>query len=133
MSNQVCFHVCVYCYLFVWLFLLQMYRCSSHVKEQVIDLTSSPVSKRTRHSSSDFDNERFKTLLDSQSFSNNFESALIVVERVMRFDTLGSTFIPKIFADKDWANMFSNFEDPFDKLVKEFFSNIWFTGVELKC
>ena len=101
MSNQVCFHVCVYYYLFVWLFLLQMYRCSSRVKEQVIDLTSSPVSKRTHHSSSDFNNERFKTLLNSQSSSNNFEIAPIVVERVVRFDTPGSTFIPKIFANKD--------------------------------
>ena len=76
-----------------------MYRRSSRSKEQVIDLMSSPISKRTRHSSDDFDNKRFKTLLDFQYFSNNFESAPTVVEGVVRFDTLGSTFIPKIFAD----------------------------------
>ena len=51
----------------------------------------------------------------------------------MRFDTLGSTFIPKIFVDRDWANLFGNFEDPVDELVKEFYSNAWFIGVELKC
>ena len=89
-----------------------MYRRSSHGKYQVIDLTSSPVSKRSRHSFGDFDNERFKTLLDFQSFANNFEGAPSVVERVVRFDTLGSTFIPKIFVNKDWANLFGNFEDP---------------------
>ena len=77
-----------------------MYCHSSRCKEQVIDLMSSPVSKKTRHSFDDFDNKKFKTLLDFQSFSNNFESAPTVVERVVRFDTLGTTFIPKIFAKK---------------------------------
>ena len=110
-----------------------MSRHSSHGKEQVIDLTSSPVLKRTRQSSGDFDNKRFQTFLDSQSFTNNFKSASTVVEKVVRFDTLGSPFMPKIFADKDWASLFGNFEDPIDKLVKEFYSNAWFTEVELKC
>ena len=86
----------------------------------MIDLTSSPVSKRTRHSSDDFDNKRFKTLLDFQSFNNNFESAPTVVERIVCFDTLGYTLIPKIFANKDWAKLFGNFEDPIDELVKSF-------------
>ena len=112
--------------------ILQMYHHSSRGKEQVIDLTSSPVSEMTHHSSDDFDIRRFKTLLNFQSVSNNFESAPTVVERIVRFDTLGSTFIPKIFADKNWANQFGNFEDPIDELVKKFYSNAWFTGAELK-
>ena len=56
-----------------------------------------------------------------------------MVERIVQFDTLGSTFIPSTFADKDWANLFGNFEDPIDELVKELYSNARFTGVELKC
>ena len=110
-----------------------MYCHSSRCKEQVIDLMSSPVSKKTRHSFDDFDNKKFKTLLDFQSFSNNFESAPTVVERVVRFDTLGTTFIPKIFANKNWANLFGNLGDPDDELVKEFYLNAWFSKVELKC
>ena len=51
----------------------------------------------------------------------------------MRFDTLGTTFIPRIFEEKDWADLFKNFKDPIDELVKEFYSNARFTGVELKC
>ena len=98
-----------------------MYRRSSRGKEQVIDLTSSPVSKRTRHSPDDFNRKIFKTLLDFQTFFSIFKNAPTVVERNMRFETLGSTFIPKIFADKDWANLFGNFEDPIDELVKEFY------------
>ena len=55
------------------------------------------------------------------------------MEQNVRFETLGSSFIPRIFADKDWVNLFINFEDLVDELVKEFYSNARFTGVELKC
>ena len=56
-----------------------------------------------------------------------------MVERFVKFDTLGSTFIPRIFADKDWTDLFGNFEDPIDELIKEFYSNARFIGVELQC
>ena len=83
-------------------------------KEPLIDLTSSLVSKRTRQSSVNFDNKRFKTLLDTQSFNNNFKNAPIMVERIVRFDTLGSTFIPKIFTNRDWARLFGGFGVPIE-------------------
>ena len=56
-----------------------------------------------------------------------------MVERIVRFDTLGSTFISKIFADRDWASLFGGFKDPIEKLIKEFYSNAWFTEAKLKC
>ena len=56
-----------------------------------------------------------------------------IVERVVKFDTLGTTFIPRIFETKDWADLFGNFEDPINELVQEFYSNARYTGVELKC
>ena len=113
--------------------ILQMSHRSSRSKEPLIDLTFTPISKRTHQSSGNFDNKRFKTLLDSQSFNNNFKNEPTVVERIVRFDTLGSTFIPKIFANKDWANLFGSFKDPIKELVKEFYSNAWFIKAELKC
>ena len=109
-----------------------MSHCSSHGKELVIDVQSSPISKRTRQSSHDSNSERFKTPLDPESFSSFFEKAPTVVERIVRFDTLGTTFVPRIFEEKDWANLFGNFEDPIDELVKEFYLNARFTRVELK-
>ena len=51
----------------------------------------------------------------------------------MRFDTWGMTFIPRTFEEKDWVDLFENFEDPIDELVKEFYFNARFTRVELKC
>ena len=51
----------------------------------------------------------------------------------MKFDTLRTTFIRRIFEEKDWADLFGNFEDLIDELVKEFYSNVRFIKVELKC
>ena len=42
----------------------------------------------------------------------------------MKFDTLGTTFIPRIFEERDWVNLFGNFKDPIDELVKEFYLNV---------
>ena len=113
--------------------ILQMPHLSSRGKKPLIDLTSSSISKRTRQLSTNFDNKRSKALLDSQSFNNNFKNASTIVARIVRFDKLGSTFAPKIFADKDQASLFGGFEYPIEEQVKEFYSNAWFTRVELKC
>ena len=52
---------------------------------------------------------------------------------MFKFDTLRTTFIPRIFEVKDWVDLFENFEDSIDELVKEFYSNARYTRVELKC
>ena len=46
---------------------------------------------------------------------------------------MSTTFVPRIFDARDWADLFGNFEDTVDELVKEFYSNAKYTGVELKC
>ena len=46
-----------------------------------------------------------------------------MVEQVVKFDTLGTTFIPRILEAKDWADLFKNFKDSIDELVKELYSN----------
>ena len=99
----------------------------------MIDVPSSPVSKQIQRSSQDSNSERFRTFLDSQTYLSIFEDAPIVVEQVVKFDTLGTTFIPRIFEAKDWADLFGNFEDLVDELVKEFYSNARYIEVELKC
>ena len=110
---------------------VQMSRCSSCGKDPVIGLTSSPVSKRTRHLFEVSNSERFKSPLHFQTFSSIFQDAPTMVERIVQFDTLGSTFIPRIFADNDWTDLFGNFKDLSDRLIKERYSNTRLIGVEL--
>ena len=59
--------------------------------------------------------------------------ASLIVERVVEFNTLKTTFVPWIFESRDWVALFGNFEDPMDELVKECYSNISDLGVELIC
>ena len=112
-----------------------MSRCLSKGKEIEIDVPS-PVAKQTcrsTQSSQVSNNERFRTPFDSQTYLSIFIDAHPIVEHVVKFDTLGTTFILRIFEARDWANLFGNFEDPVDELVKEFYSNARYTEVELKC
>ena len=115
--------------------LLQISRRSSKGKEIAIDVPS-PIAKWTRclsQSSQDLNSERFRTPLDSQTYSSIFVDAPTIVECVVQFDTLGTTFIPRIFEARDWADLFGNFKDLVDGLVKEFYSITKYTEVELKC
>ena len=116
--------------------LLQMSRRSSKGKDVVTDDPSTSVAKRTQlspQSSKDSNCERFRTPLNSQIYSSIFDVASPIVERVVEFDTLGTTFIPRIFESRDWANLFGNFEGLMDELVKECYSNTSDIGVELIC
>ena len=102
-----------------------MSRHSSKGKEIDIDVPS-PVAKRTHRStqsSQGLNSEKFKTPFDSQTYSSIFKDATPIMERVVQFDTLETTFIPRIFEARDWADLFGNFEDPVDEFVKEFYSN----------
>ena len=76
---------------------------SSKGKEIEIDVPSS-VAKRTRRStqlSQDSNNERFRTPFDSQTYSSIFIDSNPIMQIVVKFDTLGTTFIPRIFEARD--------------------------------
>ena len=55
------------------------------------------------------------------------------MEHVVEFNTLKTTFVPRIFESRNWVALFGNFEDPMDELVKECYFNISDLGVELIC
>ena len=57
----------------------------------------------------------------------------MLIERVIEQASLLDTNIPKWFASKDWNHLLSNFEDPYEVLVKEFYANVLFNGDELRC
>ena len=116
--------------------LLQMSHQSSKGKDIVTDDPATPVAKRTRlssQSSQDSNEERFRTSLTSHIYSNIFDKSTSIVERVVEFNTLGTTFVPRIFESRNCANLFGNFEDPMDELVKEYYSNTSELKVELIC
>ena len=113
-----------------------MTRRSPKDKNIVPSDQSTPIAKRTRLSSQlskDFNCKRFRTPLNSHIYSSIFDLASPIVERVVKSNTLTTTFVPRIFESRDWAALFGNFEDPMDELVKECYFNISDLGVKLIC
>ena len=101
--------------------LLQMTCRSPKGKNIITSDQSTSVAKWTRLSSQSFKDsncERFRTPLNSHIYSSIFDMASPTVERVVEFNTLKTTFVPRIFESRDWAALFRNFEDPMDELVK---------------
>ena len=114
--------------------LLQMTRRSPKGKNIVSNDQSTPITKRTRlssQSSKDSNCEKFRTPLNSHIYLSIFDLAFPIVERVVEFNILKTTFVSRIFESRDWAALFRNFKDPMDELVKECYSNISDLGVEL--
>ena len=114
--------------------LLQMTRRSPKGKNIVSNDQSTPITKRTRlssQSSKDSNCEKFRTPLNSHIYLSIFDLAFPIVERVVEFNILKTTFVSRIFESRDWAALFGNFEDLMDELVKECYSNISDLGVEL--
>ena len=95
-----------------------MTRRSLKGKNIVTSDQSTPVAKRTRlssQSSKDSNCERFRTPLNSHFYSSIFDVASPIVERVVEFNNLKTTFVPQIFESR------------------ECYSNISDLGVELIC
>ncbi|KAK9988764.1 hypothetical protein SO802_029003 [Lithocarpus litseifolius] len=73
------------------------------------------------------------SVLHHFNFNLQEKDAPTIVERVVQFKTLGTTFISRIFESKDWVDLFGNFKDPSDELIWEFYLNARFFGIELHC
>ena len=107
---------------------------SSKGKELVIDLESfTSTSKKSRSTTGFYDVSKFKSYAVSQAYENYFKKAPIIVERVLEQGFILDTNIPKWFANKDWNFLLSNLEEPYEKMVKEFYANAISKGDELKC
>ena len=99
-----------------------MTRYSPKGKNIVTSDQSTSIAKRTRlssQSSKDSNCERFRTPFNSHIYSSIFDTASSIVERVVEFNTLKTTFVSRIFESRDWVALFGNFEDLMDELVKE--------------
>ena len=75
----------------------------------------------------------FRSYATSQAYENYFKDAPLLVGRMVEQAFLLDTNILKQFATKDWNYLLSNFEDLYEKLVKEIFANAIFDGDELRC
>ena len=97
---------------------------SSKGKEPAIDVDDySSQTKRTRASSGVFDPNKFRSYVAFQSHENYFRNTTPLLERPVDQSSLHDTDIPKWFAHNDWNYLFSDLDDAYEDLVKEFYAN----------
>ena len=107
---------------------------SSKGKKPVIDLSSfSPKSKKTWSLARVYDDTRFRSYATYQAYLNHFKGPPMLIEKVIEQASLLDTNIPRWFASNDWNYLLSNFEEPYEEMMKEFYTNAIFDGDELKC
>ena len=107
---------------------------NSKGKEPAIDVDGLSLrSKRTRSPSRVYDPNKFRSYAAFLTHENYFREATPLVERAVDQPSLCDTNIPIWFATKDWKYLFSDLDDAYMNMVKEFYTNAIVEGDELKC
>ena len=107
---------------------------NSKRKEPVIDVDDlSPKSKRTQSPMGVYDPNKFRSYTAFQTYEKYFREASLLVERAVDRPFLLDINILKWFATKDWNFLFSNLDDAYENLEKEFYASAIVEGEELKC
>ena len=87
-----------------------------------------PTSKRAR---TDFDN--FKSIEADLKYNECYNKATIIMERVVKLDTLEDTCIPAVFKERTWAKLLNPSGVVYSEIIKEFFSNASIEGDHIDC
>ena len=80
-----------------------------------------------------YDPNKFRSYVAFLTHENYFREATPLVERAVDQPSLCDTNIPIWFATKDWKYLFSDLDDAYMNMVKEFYANAIVEGDELKC
>ena len=60
------------------------------------------------------------------NYNNCYKSATIIMERVVKMETLEDTFIPEVFKERTWTKLLNSSGNVCAKLIREFFANaLW--------
>ena len=77
-----------------------------------------PTSKRAR-----IDSDNFKSMEADLKYNDYYKRATIIMERVVKLDTLEDTCIPTVFRERTWTKLLNPVEVVYSEIFKEFFSN----------
>ena len=87
-----------------------------------------PTSKRARTYS-----DNFKSVEADLAYNDCYKRATIIMERVMKSDTLEDTCIPEVFKERMWTKLLNSTRVVYSEIIKEFFSNASVDGDHINC
>ena len=87
-----------------------------------------PTSKRAHT-----DSDNSKSIKADLKYNDCYKRATIIIERVVKLDTLKDAFIPKVFKERTWAKLLNPVGVVYLDIIKEFFSNVSVEGDHIDC
>ena len=79
------------------------------------------------------DSDNFKFVEADMAYNNCYKRAMIIMERVVKLETLKDTCIPEVFKERMWTKLLNPSGVVYSEIVKEFFSNASVEGEHINC
>ena len=69
------------------------------------------------------DAENFQNFDARLAYNDFYKKATIIIERVVKMETLENTCIPKVFEERTWTKLLNPSRNVFSEIIREFFFN----------
>ena len=79
------------------------------------------------------DSDNFKSVEANMTYNDCYKQATIIMERVVKLDTLEDTCIPKMFKKRTWTRLLNPSGVVYLEIIKEFFLNASVEGDHINC
>ena len=66
-------------------------------------------------------------------YNDYYNKATIIMERVVKLETLEDTFIPEVFKERTWIKLLNLVGVVYSEIIKDFFSNASLEGDHIDC
>ena len=77
--------------------------------------------------------ENFRSTEANMAYNGCYKRATIIMERVVRMETLENTVIPEVFKERTWTKLLNPSSNVYAELIREFFSNATVEGDHINC
>ena len=95
--------------------------------------TKHSASKRPTSKRACTNSNNFKSIKADLKYNDCYKRATIIMERVVKLDTLEDTFIPEVFKERTWTKLLNLVGVVYSEIIKEFFSNASMEGDHIDC
>ena len=95
--------------------------------------TKHSASKKPTSKCACADSDNFKSMEADLKYNDCYKRATIIMERVVKLETLKDTFIPEVFKERTWKKLLNPVGVVYSEIVREFFSNASVEGDRTNC
>ena len=79
------------------------------------------------------DSDNFISADANMAYNDRYKRATIIMERIVKLDTLEDTFILDMFKERTWMKLLTPNGSVYSEIIKEFFSNASVDGNHINC